>query len=73
MSKTRVSQCNGEASIAVPAESCSSTEFPVAAIVVVVVVFVAIVALAGFIFFRNRRLVAQYTALVEETKSSNTL
>jgi len=71
MSKTRISPCNGAASLAIPDEKCSDTEFPLAAILVVVFVFVGVVAVAAFIFFRNRRLAARYASLVEETRTSN--
>jgi len=63
ISKTRQSFCNGPAAIDVPSEGCSSAEFPTGAVVAVVIVFVVIVAIAGFIFWRNRRLTAQYSQL----------
>jgi hypothetical protein len=71
MSKTRVNSCNGDPVIPIPDESCSGQEFPLGAILAIVFVFIAVVAVAGFIFFRNRRLSAQYAALIEETRSSN--
>lgn len=71
MSKTRIGSCNGEAFISLPHEKCSGREVNLAVILVVVFVLVAVVAVAAFIFFRNRRLSAQYNALVEETRSSN--
>lgn len=71
MSKTRVSPCNGEAFISLANEKCSGREVNLAVILVVVFVLVAVIAVAAFIFFRNRRLAAQYASLVEETRSAN--
>eukprot|EP00026_Physarum_polycephalum_P010080 Phypoly_transcript_10230.p1 GENE.Phypoly_transcript_10230~~Phypoly_transcript_10230.p1 ORF type:complete len:420 (+),score=51.74 Phypoly_transcript_10230:163-1260(+) len=71
VSKMRTMPCNGPVSTFVKNEKCSGQEFPRAAIIVIVIVFVAIVAVAGFIFFRNRRLAQRYASLVEETRVNN--
>jgi len=69
ISKTRLSQCNGPSSIAVPSEGCSAAEFPTGAIVGVVIAFVVVVAIAGVIIWRNRRLSQQYNSLRERSNS----
>jgi len=74
ISRTRVSLCNGPLAQPFLYEKCSSHEFPTGAVVAVVVVFVVVVAVAGFIIWRNRRLSQRYNALVEERAvTSNSL
>jgi len=71
VSKMRMAPCNGAVSTFIKNEKCSGQEFPLAAIIVIVLVFVAIVAVAGFIFFRNRKLAQRYAALMEESRATN--
>jgi hypothetical protein len=70
ISKTKQAYCNGPASIDVLSEDCSSSEFPNGAIIAIVVAFVVIVAIAGFVFWRNRRLSVQYSQLRAQADSS---
>jgi hypothetical protein len=69
ISSTRQSACNGPSSVDIPSESCSSAEFPTGAVVGVVIAFVVVVAVAGFIFWRNRRLSTQYSQLRARSSS----
>jgi hypothetical protein len=69
ISETRITNCNGPASIPHDSKKCSSKEFPTGAVVAVVVVFVVVALVAVVVIVRNRYLARQYGKLLTDTRT----
>jgi len=63
---TRMNICNGEQVIQLDNESCSiSFNFPMGVVIASAIAFVALLAVAIFVFIKNRRISYQYNRLQE--------
>jgi len=63
---TRQTNCNGPMIIELPTENCSlSFKFPIGVVIASGIAFVALLAVAVFVFIKNRRISYQYNRLQE--------